>query len=260
MSNKRVFRSKPYDFHASITNSGISYNNKLEIELDGFRIPDIYGVLPSIDSSVFLHCDEIQVTIEPVYNRPRLKGKTATSCIFDEWSNLIPANLSSKEYKIKNIKKVIINPPATIIIDIFGNKTVVKHDGDGKESIALGVGMCMLKYILDSKTYHDIVDEIFDPEHTTRTTAERVSLIQAILISHLGRKTYEGPMMNLFIDATHDLEDRIKKQNKQNRKEIRKRRHEEVHDIWKNANEDVSNMWRNIEGSWIRGLVERRDR
>ena len=186
MNDKMVFRVKPGEFSASITNSGIHYNNKLEIELNNFRIPDIYGVHPHIDSSAFRHCDEIQITIEPAYNRPRLKRKTEESVTFDEciadWFAY-----DKTEHKIQLIEKVIVNGPATIIIDKLGQKTIVKYDGEPeKRDPILGFGVCLLKYILDKKKYSDAIDCIFGYDNRI----DRMIAVEAMLISHMGSKLY----------------------------------------------------------------------
>lgn len=66
-----------------------------------------------------------------------------------------------ENYKVNQIKKIISNGPATILITTYGKKVVVKAQDDNNDPI-MGLYMVLLKYLVDSKRYSDLVVYIFE--------------------------------------------------------------------------------------------------
>lgn len=98
--------------------------------------------------------------------------------LYDSW-------ITSKDPRISKITKVIVNGPATIIIDHRGNKTVVKCQDEFKNYDPLfGFYLCLLRYILDKTKYHDVMVDIFDTEAFER----KIFAVRTILDSHIGHK------------------------------------------------------------------------
>lgn len=97
--------------------------------------------------------------------------------------------ISSKDPRISRIKKVIVNGPATIIIDHEGNKTVVKYRdiSYGYDPI-FGFYVCLLRYILDNEKYHDVMIAIFENKGDC---VDRKEFLKTVLYSHLSHKEME---------------------------------------------------------------------
>lgn len=94
--------------------------------------------------------------------------------------------VESDDSRISNISKVIVNNPATIIIDKQGNKSVVKYQKDIhskiRYNVACGFFLCLLKYLLSDKLYHDTLVRLFSGPTNIENT------IYSIIVSHIGEK------------------------------------------------------------------------
>lgn len=106
-----------------------------------------------------------------------------------------PSWIDSKNEKISYITKVITDGPATIIIDKSGRKTVVKlQDDNNYYSKLLGFYMCLLRYILDKKRYHEVVEDIFD----NRFDHNKLYAARTILVALLGKKEVENLVYRFY--------------------------------------------------------------
>lgn len=123
--------------------------------------------------------------------------------------SVIPIDTRKIYYKkIKNIKKIIVNEPATVIVDLNGSKTVVKYyeefgvlSCDRVEySKTLGFEMCLIKFLIDNgRIYSDVVKHIFQNSKEALTAIEKA---EAILISFLGERDFKS-LYEWFLEKTN---------------------------------------------------------
>lgn len=119
--------------------------------------------------------------------------------ILSKYKTILYPNATDE--RIRRIAKIIFNDPATIIIDIDGNKTVVKyqHDNGGYDR-HIGWHVCLIRYLLDDpKVYHDVIDECFRHFRDSIITA----CLTSVIISQIGYDDY----MNSYPDCTTYDED-----------------------------------------------------
>lgn len=118
----------------------------------------------------------------------------------DKYESIYNSWIESDDPRISKIQKVIVNGPATIIIDNRGNKTVVKcQDNLENYNPVLGFAFCLLRYILDKKKYHDIMMDLFDRD----LSPKRIPfMVRTILDSHLGHKE-TGKIFMKFMKDNH---------------------------------------------------------
>lgn len=107
------------------------------------------------DSNYYLTNDQYEDTNK--YFKDAFK-KATISAICSHVTNYNPIYLSNtiKEYtgfifRNLKIKKIIFNPPATVIIWGDDTKTVVKCSEDDKFNPEIGVAMCYMKKIYGSR-------------------------------------------------------------------------------------------------------------
>lgn len=96
---------------------------------------------------------------------------------------------NATDERIRRIAKVIFNGPATIIVDIDGNKTVVQyqHDSGGYDRL-VGWFTCLIKYLFnDSKKYHDIIEFAFVGMNDDETDIA----LETAIISQIGYKDFK---------------------------------------------------------------------
>lgn len=159
-----------------------------------------YGCYNNMD----IHIDSFDKVIQDNFETDKIFGR-----LIDVEINLYPSDkyetiynswIESDDPRISKIQKVIVNGPATIIIDHRGNKTIVKCQDDLENyDPVLGFGLCLLRYILDKKKYHDIMMDLFDRD----LSSKRVPfMVRAILDSHLGHKE-TGKIFTKFIEDNH---------------------------------------------------------
>lgn len=95
--------------------------------------------------------------------------------------------------KIRDIDKIIQSDKYTIIIDVYGNKTIVKYrklddsDSDYFDKW-LGLYFCLLRYFLDSKRYHDLVETVFMESPINIIPTDIYQKIRYPLIALIGSK------------------------------------------------------------------------
>lgn len=191
----------------SVTLTGVEFNtvernvysdryNKMHMSMD-FNYTDIVGNLKEF-SDFPRGCYDMTIAFKnenPFYKT--VHGLTDSD---------IPVSYPFKQ-EISKIQKIIQNGKATIIIDVYGNKTVVKYQDDEDANYYneyLGLYMCLLRYFLDEKRYHDAVEFIFEPfmidydrvsatGYTLGSVVKsfRNALAEGMLIGLLGKKIFD---------------------------------------------------------------------
>lgn len=91
--------------------------------------------------------------------------------MYDGWSSLLcpsnmipPVHVELHGYKIIDMqeltpKKVIFNPPATVVIWKDGKKTVAMCEPDEEYDKEKGLMVALLKRLYGNRAFHDIMEE-----------------------------------------------------------------------------------------------------
>lgn len=149
-----------------------------------------YIIDRSIQKVISEGIDEVRVELISKDNERYLLGTHYDTYFYDEIRpSLFP---EAKNDKIRAIHKIIQNGPATIIIDIYGNKTIVKYQNDSKRnyySDRLGLYICLIKYIInDDKLYSDIIKCIFDYQYVPDSNILIYETAYSVLCGYVYRK------------------------------------------------------------------------
>lgn len=144
-----------------------------------------YGCYNEMD----IHIDSFDKVIQDNVETNKIFGRLMDVEInfypSDKYKSIYNSWIESDDPRISKIQKVIVNGPATIIIDNRGNKIVVKcQDNLENYDPLFGFYLCLLRYILDNKKYHDVMVDIFDTEAFKRKTFA----VRTVLDSHIGHK------------------------------------------------------------------------
>lgn len=105
-------------------------------------IPDNINTI-STNSTGGLICDPHTTSVKTSNSHITVCGPTCVSDIVGEYKNLML-------YYLK-VKRIIFNPPATVVIWGDHTKTVVKCAEDDEFNLEIGVAMCYMKKIYGSR-------------------------------------------------------------------------------------------------------------
>ena len=93
----------------------------------------------------------------------RLQGMISNKINYTKYSD---SDSSYKKARVPDIKDVIFNPPATIVLWADGTKTVVKcQENEGEYSKEVGLAMCICKKVYGNKGNYNNVFKKFIKEY-----------------------------------------------------------------------------------------------
>lgn len=102
-------------------------------------------------------------------------------------------------YKVDSIKDIFQNGPATILVTIGGNKTVVKSGSERFNSV-LGICMVLLRYLYSPKIYSELVQRIFGYSDEVYM---QIGAAEMAIVAKIGENDYRD-IMNTFIKKEHE--------------------------------------------------------
>lgn len=101
----------------------------------------------------------------------------------------------SRVYQVDRIKDIFQNGPATILVTIGGNKTVVKS-GSERFDQQLGLCMVLLRYLYDPKTYSQLVERVFNYSDEVMM---QIGAAEMAIVAKIGEDDYLD-ILNTFVE------------------------------------------------------------
>lgn len=215
MTRATIILDKPEDFRYEISKQPdtsfyadeypLGYNLRMPLDFNlYFNGIESYTTCREVSKVISEGIDRVHIELFSKNNKRTLCGTHYDTITIDDITDAyrkslraqgyLPAGFSekyplfpeAKNDKIRAIRKIIHNGPATIIIDIYGDKTITKFQGDENKKYQnriLGFYMCLIKYLIDdNKIYHDIVYDIFEYYRYS----DRNMIARSIIKSHIG--------------------------------------------------------------------------
>lgn len=87
---------------------------------------------------------------------------------------------------IKFVKKIIFNDPCVILIDTFGDKTIVRIQENEPYDMEFGYYMVLAKYLSSNATYSELLGHIYD--NSFEYGEQRLNVLTSFLMGKLGVK------------------------------------------------------------------------
>lgn len=114
---------------------------------------------------------------------------------------------------VVHIEKIIFNDPCVILIDIFGNKTIIRTQNEEKYDIMFGYYMVLCKYLSnDNDTYSEFLCHVYED---AESISNRIDMMECFLMGNLGVKLCRKIDFYQMFDVLGELHDESKKDHKQ---------------------------------------------
>lgn len=114
---------------------------------------------------------------------------------------------------VQNIEKIIFNDPCVVLIDIFGDKTIIRTQNEEEYDIMFGYYMVLCKYLSkDNDTYSEFLCHVYEDADSI---SSRIDMMECFLMGKLGVKICRKIDFYQMFDVLGELYDESKKDHKQ---------------------------------------------